>query len=66
VASHGDNHAHVDHPEIYRYERVQLEETMTTIGTPEGIYGRRKMTAYLRRQGNHFTACTSIARPADE
>jgi putative transposase len=37
-----------------------------TIGTPEGIYGRRKMTAYLRRQGNHFDACTSVARPADE
>jgi putative transposase len=22
-----------------------------TIGTPEALYGRRKMTAYLRRQG---------------
>jgi hypothetical protein len=29
-----------------------------TIGTPEGIYGRRKMTAYLRRQGYRVAACT--------
>jgi putative transposase len=29
-----------------------------TIGTPEGMYGRRKMTAYLRRQGHRVAACT--------
>jgi putative transposase len=23
-----------------------------TVGTPEGLYGRRKMTAHLRRQGH--------------
>ena len=28
-----------------------------TIGTPEGMYGRRKMTAYLRRQGYRVAAC---------
>ena len=29
-----------------------------TIGTPEGMYGRRKMTAYLRRQGYRVAGCT--------
>ena len=29
-----------------------------TVGTPEGMYGRRKMTAYLRRQGHQVAACT--------
>jgi putative transposase len=33
-----------------------------TIGTPEGLYGRRKMTAYLRRQGYRVAACT-VDRP---
>ena len=29
---------------------------------PEGMYGRRKMTAYLRRQGHRVAACT-VDRP---
>jgi putative transposase len=29
-----------------------------TVGTPEGMYGRRKMTAYLRRQGHRVAGCT--------
>jgi len=29
-----------------------------TIGTPEDLYGRRKMTAYLRRQGHRVALCT--------
>ena len=29
-----------------------------TRGTPEQLYGRRKMTAYLRRQGFNVAACT--------
>lgn len=31
---------------------------LATVGTPEGIYGRRKMTAHLRRQGHQVAACT--------
>jgi hypothetical protein len=27
-------------------------------GTPEGLYGRRKMTHYLRRQGHEVAFCT--------
>ena len=29
-----------------------------TVGTPEGMYGRRKMTAHLRRRGHQVAACT--------
>jgi hypothetical protein len=29
-----------------------------TVDTPEGMYGRRKMTAYLRRQGHRVAGCT--------
>jgi transposase InsO family protein len=29
-----------------------------TVDTPEGMYGRRKMTAYLRREGHRVAACT--------
>src|SRR4029453_12810379 len=27
-------------------------------GTPEGLYGRRKMTPFLRRQGHQVAFCT--------
>ena len=37
-----------------------------TIGTPEGLYGRRKMTAYLRRQGHRVAACTVDRLMRDE
>jgi transposase InsO family protein len=37
-----------------------------TIGTPEGMYGRRKMTAYLRRQGHRVAACTVDRLMGDE
>lgn len=29
-----------------------------TVGTPEGLYGRRKMHAYLNRAGHRVAACT--------
>ena len=29
-----------------------------TTGTPEGLYGRRKMTHWLRRQGHEVAFCT--------
>jgi len=32
---------------------------LTTVGTPEGMYGRRKMTPYLRRRGHHLSLNTS-------
>jgi putative transposase len=37
-----------------------------TIGTPEGMYGRRKMTAYLRRGGHQVAACTVDRLMRDE
>jgi hypothetical protein len=37
-----------------------------TIGTPEGMYGRRKMTSYLRRQGHRVAACTVHRLMRDE
>jgi putative transposase len=38
---------------------AQLTDALrATIGTSEGMYGRRKMTAYLRRQGYRVAACT--------
>jgi putative transposase len=37
-----------------------------TVGTPEGLYGRRKMTAHLRRQGRHVAACTVDRLMSDE
>jgi putative transposase len=36
------------------------------VGTPEGMYGRRKMTAYLRRQGYQVAACTVDRLMRDE
>ncbi len=37
-----------------------------TVGTPEGLYGRRKMTAHLRRQGHRVAACTLDRLMGDE
>jgi putative transposase len=39
---------------------------LATVGTPEGLYGRRKMTAYLRRQGHRVAACTVDRLMGDE
>jgi len=36
------------------------------MGTPEGLYGRRKMTAYLRRQGHRVAGCTVDRLMRDE
>jgi putative transposase len=37
-----------------------------TIDTPEGLYGRRKMTAYLRRRGHRVAGCTVDRLMRDE
>lgn len=39
---------------------------LDTVGTPEGMYGRRKMTAHLRRQGHRVAACTVDRLMRDE
>ena len=33
-------------------DAVIIDALLATVDTPEGMYGRRKMTAYLRRQGH--------------
>jgi transposase InsO family protein len=38
----------------------------STANTPEGMYGRRKMTAHLRRQGHQVAACTVDRLMRDE
>jgi putative transposase len=43
-----------------------IDALRATIGTPEGMYGRRKMTAYLRRQGHRVAACTVDRLMGDE
>jgi putative transposase len=46
---------------------AQLTDALrATVGTPEGMYGRRKMTAYLRRQGYQVAACTVDRLMRDE
>ena len=35
-----------------------MDAPRATVGAPEGMYGRRKMTAYLRSQGHHVARCT--------
>ena len=37
-----------------------------TMNTPEGMYGRRKMTAHFRRQGHRVAACTIDRLMRDE
>jgi HTH-like domain len=46
---------------------AQLTDALrATIGTPEGMYWRRKMTAHLRRQGYQVAACTVDRLMRDE
>jgi len=46
---------------------AQLTDALrSTVGTPEGMYGRRKMTAYLRRKGYRVAACTVDRLMRDE
>jgi hypothetical protein len=35
-----------------------IDALLATRGTAEGLYGRRKMTHYLRRQGHEVAFCT--------
>lgn len=39
-------------------DAVIVDALYATRGTPEGLYGRRKMTAHLRRQGLEVAHCT--------
>lgn len=39
-------------------DAVVMDALLATVGTPEGLYGRRKMTAYLRRCGLAVAHCT--------
>ncbi|GAS97474.1 ISRs2 transposase [Mycolicibacterium canariasense] len=39
---------------------------LATVGSPEGMYGRRKMTAHLRREGHRVAACTVDRLMRDE
>ena len=35
-----------------------MDVLLSVHGTPEGLYGRRKMTHWLRRQGHQVAFCT--------
>jgi transposase InsO family protein len=39
-------------------DAVITDALLATRGTPEGLYGRRKMTHWLRRQGHEVAFCT--------
>jgi len=39
-------------------DAVVMDAILATAGTPEGLYGRRKMTHYLRRAGHQVAFCT--------
>lgn len=39
-------------------DAVVIDALLATRGEPEGLYGRRKMTAHLRRHGHRVAACT--------
>jgi putative transposase len=39
-------------------DAVIIDALLATRGTPEGLYGRRKMTVHLRRQGHQVAWCT--------
>jgi putative transposase len=39
-------------------DAVVIDSLLATRGAPEGLYGRRKMTAHLRRQGLDVACCT--------
>ena len=40
-------------------DAVIIDALITVQGTPEGLYGRRKMTHWLRRQGHQVAFCTT-------
>jgi len=61
VARHGDNHAHVDHPEICRYEQGQLEETMTTVSSARPTPSRHRLLTALGTFAVAVTAAATIA-----
>ena len=47
-------------------DAVLIDALLGTAGAPESLYGRRKMTAHLRRQGHRVAACTvESSRQAD-
>lgn len=39
-------------------DAVLIDALRATAGRPESLYGRRKMTAYLRRRGHRVAHCT--------
>lgn len=39
-------------------DAVLVDALLATADTPESLYGRRKMTAHLRRKGHRVAACT--------
>lgn len=39
-------------------DAVITDALLATVGTPEGLYGRRKMTHWLRREGHDVAFCT--------
>jgi len=39
-------------------DAVVIDALLATVGAPEGLYGRRKMTAHLRRSGLEVAHCT--------
>ncbi len=41
-----------------RSDAVLIDALLAVQGTPESLYGRRKMTRYLRRQGHQVAYCT--------
>ena len=43
-----------------------IDALRATVNTPEGMYGRRKMIAHLRRQGHRVAACTVDRLMRDE
>jgi putative transposase len=40
-------------------DAVLIDALISVQGTPEGLYGRRKMTRWLRRQGHQAAFCTT-------
>jgi putative transposase len=49
-----------------RSDAELTDALLATVGTPEGMYGRRKMTAYLRREGHGVARCTVDRLMRDE
>ncbi|MFG1798550.1 IS3 family transposase, partial [Nocardia sp. NPDC049149] len=47
-------------------DAIVTDALKATLGTPEGLYGRRKMTAYLRRRGYRVTVGTIDRLMRDE